>query len=68
MDGYWKFDLRNHAFAFSKVRETFHRHVVSCCAKTKNGGNLHIINLCQFTANDEGQQDVVWKLTNAWIS
>ena len=29
MDGYWKFDLRNHVFAFPEVRETFQRHIVS---------------------------------------
>jgi len=32
---------------------------VSITTKTKNGGNLHVINLYQFTANDGGQQDVV---------
>jgi len=36
---------------------------ISITTKTKNGGNLHIIN----TANDRGQQDVVWGLINAWI-
>jgi len=41
---------------------------ISTTTKTKNGGNLHIINLYQFTANDGGQQDVVWGLINAWIS
>jgi len=42
--------------------------LISVTTKTKNGGNLHIINLYHFTANDGGQQDVVWKLINAWIS
>ena len=37
---------------------------ISITTKTKNGGNLHIINLYQFTANDGGQQDVVWGLIN----
>ena len=34
---------------------------------TKNGGELHVINLYQFTANDRGEQDVIWGL-NFWIS
>jgi len=41
---------------------------ISITTKTKNGGNLHIIYLYQFTASDGSQQDVVWKLINAWIS
>ena len=41
---------------------------IAVTTKTKNGGNLHIINLYKFTANDGGQQDVVWKLIHAWIS
>ena len=39
---------------------------VSITTKTRIGGNLHIINLYQFTANDGGQQDVVWRLINSW--
>jgi len=41
---------------------------ISITFKTKNGGNLHIINLYQFTANDGGRQDVVWRPINACIS
>jgi len=40
---------------------------IAVTTKTKNGGNLHIMNLYQFTANDGGQQDMVWKLIYAWI-
>ena len=32
---------------------------IAVTTKTKNGGNLQIINLYQFTANDSGQKDVV---------
>jgi len=42
--------------------------LVFITTKTKNGGNLHIINLYQFTANDGGQQNVVSGLINSWIS
>jgi len=41
---------------------------ISITTHTGNGGNLSIINLYQFTANDGGQQEVVWGLINAWIS
>ena len=32
MDGYWKFDLRDHSFAVPEVQETFQRHVMPRCA------------------------------------
>jgi len=32
MDEYWKFDLRDHFFAFPEVRETIQRHIVPHCA------------------------------------
>jgi len=42
--------------------------LVAITTKSKNGGNLHVINLYQFTANDGGQQDVVWGLINSCIN
>jgi len=32
MDGRWKFDLRDHSFAFPEAQETFHQHIMSLCA------------------------------------
>jgi len=32
MDGYWKFDLRDHSFVVAEVQETFQRHVMPRCA------------------------------------
>ena len=52
---------------FPRKRPTADRSI-AVTTKTKNGGYLHIINLYQFTANDGGQQDVVWKRIHAWIS
>jgi len=40
---------------------------ISITAKAKNSDKLHIINLYQFTANEGGQQELVWKLIRAWI-